>query len=283
MSNKRKRGVPAEDQDDGQQNKAIASGNHAPKIRKVETVRQASTTKKTSNLAQPNAQDTDTAASDSRPTFRRSSRIKDGYATAKGGTAIARSSGPKSLASAAKPGSVRTPTNKSTISSGVQTAPRSEASVASSNDGVVIGLHKSSPTPEEQSSDEIEGDAIHNDDNDDSDTIVVAMHPRKSVKKSQSSSLPPGTFELREAQISSVADGIAQQLEDPAESKYRNMRRNHESGLSSFKKWQGGGSYRDSTVAMASPVAAPSTQTVQRSSRVNDAVATDSKTVEPKV
>ncbi|KAK5711429.1 hypothetical protein LTR15_012502 [Elasticomyces elasticus] len=271
MSNKRKRGVPAaEDQDDARQDNASASGNHAPKLQKTSPKRNETGAKKARQApTQARNPEVDTAVSGSEPTLRRSSRITDGYATAKGDTAIARSSGPKSLATAAKPGPVRTKANKSAGSNVVQAVPKSEASDASSDDGVVIGLHKSSPTPEEPYAGESDGDAVNtNEIDDDSDTIVVAVRPRKFGKKFQSDSFPPGTFELREAQSSSVADGNTHQVEDPAESKYRNMRRNHESGLCSFKKWQGGGSYRENARTTTFLMTVPSTSTVRSSSGV---------------
>ncbi|KAK5675246.1 hypothetical protein LTS10_012007 [Elasticomyces elasticus] len=275
MSNKRKRGVPAaEDQDNGRQKNANEAGHHAPKLRKVKT----STSKQASSQTPLKAEDTNTAASGPEPALRRSSRATDKYATAKGGTAIARSSGPKSLATAAKPGPVRTKSNKSTSSSsGVQAAPKSEGSNASSDDGIITVLAKRSEPPKEPDADESDGDdVITNEIDDDSDTIVVAMRPRNSVKKNASSSFRPGTFELRKAQSSSVADGTTQQVEDPAESKYRNMRRTHESGLSSFKKWQGGGSYRENARTTTFLMTVPSTSTVQSSS----GVAAESATVE---
>ncbi|KAK5714305.1 hypothetical protein LTR17_017236 [Elasticomyces elasticus] len=264
-SSKRKRGVPAaEDQDDTQQNNASDSDYHAPKLQKTSPKRKASGAKKARQApTQPKNPEVDTAASGPEPALRRSSRATDKYATAKGGTAIARSSGAKSLATPAKPGPVRTKANKSTSSS-VQTVPRPEASDASSDDGTVTVLAKRSEPPEEP--DEGDGDTGPvNHEDDDSDTIVVAMRPRNSVKKSASSSVRPGTFELQEAQHDSVADGIAQQLEHPAESKYRNMRRNQESGTSSFKEWQEGDNFM---VAVTSPITVQRTNTVQRSSGV---------------
>ncbi|KAK5690633.1 hypothetical protein LTR97_012189 [Elasticomyces elasticus] len=279
VNNKRKRAIPtAEDQDDGQQNDASGSDEHAPKLQKTKPKRNASGTKKTQQApTQPKHPEVDTAVPSPEPGPRRSSRITDEYATAKGGTAIARSSGPKSLASAAKPRSDRPEAKKSTSSSSAQAAPRSEESVASSDDGVMIVLHKSSPTPEEPYAGESDGDAVNtNEIDDDSDTIVVAVRPRNSAKNVQNSSVSPGTFERREAQTSSLADGTTQQVEDPAESKYRNMRRNHESGLSSFKKWQGGGSYRADARTTTSLMTVPSTSTVQSSS----GVAAESATVE---
>ncbi|KAK5749462.1 hypothetical protein LTS12_020455 [Elasticomyces elasticus] len=278
MSNKRKRAIPAaEDQDNGLQNNARGSDHHAPKLQKTSPNRKANGTKKARQApTQPKRLEVDTAVLSPEPALRRSSRATDKYAAAKGGTAIARSSAPKSLATAAKPGPVRTKANKSTGSS-VQTAPRSEAGDASLDDGIMTVLAKRSEPPEEPDADESDGDAVNtNEIDDDSDTIDVAMRPRNSVKKNASSSVRPGTFELREAQSSSVADGTTQQVEDPAESKYRNMRRNHESGLSSFKKWQGGGSYRENARTTTSLMTVPSTSTVQSSS----GVAAESATVE---